>query len=433
MNLPEEYIARMRALPDADGYFSCLDEPPVRGVRVNTLKISPSRFLSEGFLQTDGAVSWAENCFYIKDEKPGKSLAFAAGLFYVQEPSAACAAPLLRAKPGERILDLCSAPGGKGTQLAAAMRGEGILVLNEKIPSRAAILSENVMRQGVRNAVVTCADPEALEARFENYFDKILVDAPCSGEGMFRKEPAALAEWSGQNVRMCADRQRKILNSAAKMLLAGGRLVYSTCTFSEEEDEKNAAWLAERGFSLIEEHKLYPHRVRGEGHYAAVFEKTAANETETGAPARLNANARARLPRADKRSAALWRAFEGEFFAAPLSGELLRFGNALYLAPEGVFPLDGLKVLRSGVRLGEISGDRFEPDHALALAADGENFCNANELSDVDAAKYLRGEEVPSACGKGWCAATWHGFALGLGKSVGGVMKNKYPKSLRRP
>ncbi len=425
MNLPQAYAARVGSrLPDAEEYFACLDRAPERGARVNTLKITAEDFLSRGILQTDGAVPWTEDGFYIKEEKPGKSVAFAAGLFYVQEPSAMCAAPLLGAGEGERVLDLCSAPGGKGMQLAAAMRGRGVLVLNEKIPSRAAILSENVERMGVANAVVLCADPASLEERFENYFDKILVDAPCSGEGMFRKEPAALAEWSEANVAMCADRQKKILTSAKKMLRAGGRLVYSTCTFSEEEDEANAAWFSKQcGMTLMREHKLWPHRVRGEGHYAALFEK----QTEQRPRARFGKNAPA-----DKKAAALWHSFEKEFFREPLRGELLSFGNALYLAPEGVFPLAGLKVLRAGIRLGEVVNGRFEPAHALALAAGRENFRNVNELNEEDAERYLRGEEVAADGAKGWCVAARGGFPLGLGKASGGVMKNKYPKALRR-
>lgn len=422
-----EYLARMKkTLPDYAEYEACLALPPYRGVRVNTLKISAEEFqkISPFALEP---VAWAQSGFSISEEKPGRTPYHDAGLFYVQEPSAMCAAPLLAASPGERVLDLCAAPGGKSFQLAADMRGKGILVLNEKVPARAAVLSENIERMGVSNAVVLCADPASLEERFAGYFDKVLVDAPCSGEGMFRKEAAALSEWSEENVRMCADRQRKILQSAVQMLRPGGSLVYSTCTFSEEEDEINAAWLAKKcALTLTGEHKLWPHRVRGEGHFAALFKK----EKEEGEERFLR---RRQNPAADKKSAALWRAFEKEFFKRPLEGELLMFGNALYLVPEGLFSLEGLKVLRAGIRLGEAVNGRFEPSHALALAAGRDNFCNVNVLSDESAAKFLRGEEVPANCDKGWCAAAWRGFALGLGKAGGNVMKNKYPKALRRP
>ena len=428
MNLPEKFAARLKErLCDAEKYFACFGDAPYKGVRANTLKISSETFLAGNYVETCGEVPWEKNAFYTREEKPGRSIAFAAGLFYVQEPSAMCAAPLLGAEAGERVLDLCSAPGGKGTQLAAAMGGGGILVLNEKVPSRAAVLSENAERMGVANAVVISADPEALEERFAGYFDKILVDAPCSGEGMFRKEPAALSEWSEENVAMCAARQKKILSSAVKMLRCGGRLVYSTCTFAEEEDEENAAWLAScgSGLSLLHEHKIWPHRERGEGHYAALFEKEGTQEE-------MSFSGKKQLPFADKKAASLWRSFCREHARAEFAGELMSFGNSLYLVPEGLFPLGGLKVLRAGIRLGEAVGDRFEPAHALALAAPKGAFFNENPLCDEEAAAYLRGEETPAHCQKGWCVATWKGYALGWGKSVGGVMKNKLPKALRR-
>lgn len=220
------------------GFFAVYARPPYKGLRVNALKISAAEFekISPFPLRP---VPWAENGFYTDGEKTGAHAYHFAGLYYSQEPSAMCAAPLLDAKPNERVLDLCSAPGGKGTQLAAAMKGEGILVLNEPIFSRAQILSRNVERLGVKNAVVLSEYPETLAEYFPEYFDKILVDAPCSGEGMFRKNAEeALSEWREENVAMCAARQKEILDYAFRMLKAGGKLVYSTCTFSEAEDEE---------------------------------------------------------------------------------------------------------------------------------------------------------------------------------------------------
>lgn len=430
MKLPEKFAERLRRqLPDAEEYFSAMDGAPYKGVRVNTLKLTPEEFLAGGYMAVCGRVPWEKNGFYTEEEKPGKSVYFAAGLFYVQEPSAMCAAPLLDVREGERVLDLCSAPGGKGTQLAAAMKGKGILVLNEKIPSRASILSENAERLGIRNAIVLCADPEALEERFCGYFDKILVDAPCSGEGMFRKEPAALSEWSEENVSMCAARQKKILKSAARMLRGGGKLIYSTCTFSEQEDEENAAWLLSRepDLSLLKEHKIWPHRERGEGHYAALFEKASSAEN-----AFSRSEKRGQKASADRKAVALWKDFEKEYLRESLSGELMSFGDSLYMVPEGLFSLKGLKVLRAGVRLGDAVNGRFEPSHALAMAIGKGGFVNENPLGEESAAAYLRGEETASKCGKGWCAATYGGYSLGLGKSVGGTMKNKLPKALRR-
>ena len=432
MKLPEAYSRRIGAsLGDAEAYLSCLAEPPVKGIRVNTLKISASDFTKISPFPLEGKVPWAENGFYISEEKPGKSPYFDAGLFYVQEPSAMCAAPLLDVRPGENVLDLCAAPGGKGTQLGEAMRGEGLLVLNEKVPDRAQVLSSNIERMGIRNAVVTCCDPQTLSERFAGRFDKILVDAPCSGEGMFRKEPAALENWSERNVLMCADRQQKILHSAAKMLRAGGRMVYSTCTFSEEEDERCIEnFLADhREFVLLREEKLWPHRVRGEGHYAALLEKT--DEVEGGSricspPRKNNKNF------ADKRAVALYKDFASEFFVSAPQGEFLSFGRSLWLVPDALFPLDGLKVLRSGIQLGEAKEGRFEPSHALVMAAARDHLGKVCSFSKEEIGAYLRGGTL--ACAEnisGWCAVAVDGFPVGLGKAVGGVLKNHLPKALR--
>ena len=337
MNVPERFLSRMRVQLGAEypAYEACLHEPPVRGLRVNTLKISAEEFKKISPFPLE-QVSWERNGFLVAAEKAGRSFYHDAGLYYVQEPSAMCAAPLLDVRPGERVLDLCSAPGGKGTQLAQAMCGRGVLVLNEKVPDRASVLLQNVERLGIANAVVTCADPAELARRWGGYFDKILVDAPCSGEGMLRKEPAAAVEWSEENVRMCAARQKKILESAAAMLAAGGKLVYSTCTFSEEEDEENARWFARTfpQFSPLSETKLYPHRVRGEGHYADLF----VSSEENAPPA-----ARERIPQADRRSLALFRRFEGEYMEGSAGGTIARFGDALCLLPEELPPLHGIR------------------------------------------------------------------------------------------
>ena len=420
------YFERMRAQLGVDfaAYEACLSAPPVRGVRANTLKLSAEEFRSlSPFALTP--VAWEPSGFFVEEERPGKSFYHDAGLYYVQEPSAMCAAPLLEARPGERVLDLCSAPGGKGTQLAQAMNGKGLLVLNEKLPDRAAVLLQNVERLGVANAVVTCADPAELAARLGGFFDKILVDAPCSGEGMLRKEPAAAVQWSEETVRMCAARQKKILSSAAAMLAEGGRLVYSTCTFSPEEDEENARWFAREfpQFHFAEEKKLYPHRVRGEGHYAALF-------IREGAARQSVPRGKACAP--ERKALAAWRAFEREFLRAPMQGEVRQFGNSLSLVPEGMFDLNGLRVLRAGLLLGEVKGERFEPSHALAMAA-GLPLRNTAELSEEEAARYYAGEQLSCSAPSGWCAVTYGGYALGLGKSAGGALKNHLPKGLRRP
>ena len=418
----EQYLQRMRRqLPDFEAYASCLDHAPYRGLRVNTLKISSEQLRALLPFSTQ-PIAWEQNGFLIEEEKPGRSVYHDAGLFYVQEPSAMCAAPLLQVRPGERVLDLCSAPGGKGTQLAQEMQGRGVLVLNEKLPDRAKILLQNVERMGIVNAVVTCADPMQLAERLEGYFDKILVDAPCSGEGMFRKEPAAILEWSEEAVRMCAARQRKILACAVRMLAPNGRLVYSTCTFSEEEDEQNADWLVREYPELerIEQLKLYPHRQQGEGHFAACFVRSGGSRKPIRA---------ARL-RADLKAVSAYRAFERDFLCCPLEGELLSFGDSLCLVPEGMFPLEGLKVLRAGLKLGERREQRFEPAHALAMGVERKRFANLCTYAEEEILAYLRGEELSVGGQKGWCVVAYDGFPVGLGKN-GARMKNHYPKGLR--
>ena len=420
----ERYFERMRAqLSDFAAYRACLSQPPYRGIRVNTLKISPDAFREIAPFALAPA-AWEPNGFLISEEKPGKYFYHDAGLYYVQEPSAMCAVPLLGARPGERVLDLCSAPGGKGTQIAQAMQGKGLLVLNEKMPDRAKVLLQNVERMGVANAVVTCAEPSELAARLPAFFDRILVDAPCSGEGMLRKEPAAAENWSEENVFMCAERQKKILESAVAMLAPGGTLVYSTCTFAPEEDEENADWLV-RAFpelTCTEQKKIYPHRERGEGHFAARFIKEDGERAAFRAP---------KLP-ADRAAVAAYRAFAGDFLRRPPEGTFASFGNSLCLLPGEVFPLGGLRVLRCGLQLGTMEGRRFVPAHALALGVPRQDIAALCNYPQEDIARYLHGEELPAAELRGWCAVAYEGWPLGLGKSSAS-MKNHYPKGLRRP
>lgn len=420
----ERYFERMRAqLSDFAAYCACLSQPPYRGIRVNTLKISPDAFREIAPFALAPA-AWEPNGFLISEEKPGKYFYHDAGLYYVQEPSAMCAVPLLGARPGERVLDLCSAPGGKGTQIAQAMQGKGLLVLNEKMPDRAKVLLQNVERMGVANAVVTCAEPSELAVRLPAFFDRILVDAPCSGEGMLRKEPAAAENWSEENVFMCVERQKKILESAVSMLAPGGTLVYSTCTFAPEEDEANADWLV-RAFpelTCTEQKKIYPHRERGEGHFAARFIKEDGERAAFRAP---------KLP-ADRAAVAAYRAFAGDFLRRPPEGTFASFGNSLCLLPGEVFPLGGLRVLRCGLQLGTMEGKRFVPAHALALGVPRQDIAALCNYPREDIARYLHGEELPAAELRGWCAVAYEGWPLGLGKSSAS-MKNHYPKGLRRP
>lgn len=408
-----------------EAFFAVYENKPYKGVRLNPLK--GGRYALNDILGKQ--IPWEENGFYTDVEKLGATPFHLAGLFYSQEPSAMSAAPLLNVQAGEKVLDLCSAPGGKGTQLACAMDGKGLIVLNEPIGSRAKILSGNVERMGVKNAVVTCETPERLAQIFENYFDKILVDAPCSGEGMFRKNTEeALEEWSEENVALCAARQKRILKEAVKMLKAGGRLVYSTCTFSPQEDEEQVSWLADEypQMRLLSEEKLYPHKIKGEGHFVALFEKCG-GET--------NARVKEMKPFISRESERAFRVFEKETLQNLSFHNLHEVGGVLYALPNHVFDFKNLSVLRAGVRLGEVKNGRFEPSHSLALATAKNEWKNAVDLSETDPRleKYLRGETMEDATAKnGWCVVCVAGFPIGLGKAVGGVVKNHLPKGLRK-
>lgn len=429
-NLPEKFIARMKTqLPEREweAFFSVYGQKPQKGLRVNRLKCSAKDFLSFSPYDLE-QVAWEEDGFYLDEEKVGGNPYHFAGVFYSQEPSAMCAAPLLDVKAGERVLDLCAAPGGKSTQLAAKMQGQGLIVMNEPVYARAKILLENVERTGVTNAVVTCELPQTLEKKFAGYFDKILVDAPCSGEGMFRKNAKeALSEWSEENVALCAARQKEIVASAVKMLKKGGRLVYSTCTFSTEEDEGQVQEMlcAHPELQLLKMEKLYPHKVRGEGHFAALLEKTDGEDAAAVKPFATKCGAAAKKAFLD---------FEKSVFRTPIKGELYEKDGVLYALPCGVFDWKGLNVLRVGVRLGEVKNGRFEPDHALALCGLSDRAVRAVEFSESDPRleKFLRGESVEVEIENGWCLVCVRAYPVGWGKAVNGTVKNHIPKHLRK-
>ena len=261
MNIPEEFKKQMKYIltDEYDEFIRSYNYERKQGIRVNTLKISRERFMGICPFDLLKPVQWEDKGFYIKEQKPGKHPYHSAGLYYIQEPSAMSPAAILGIKPGDKVLDLCAAPGGKSTQAAAYLNGTGILVSNEIDPKRARILSENIERMGVKNAVVVNNSPQELEKYFPAYFDKIIVDAPCSGEGMFKKEESAVEDWSAENVYGCSIRQKSILESAAKMLKPGGKIVYSTCTFSLDENEKviDRFLKAHKEFEIIDIEKKY--------------------------------------------------------------------------------------------------------------------------------------------------------------------------------
>lgn len=409
------------------------------GIRINTLKPNAEAAVCAQIGECE-RIPWCENGFYVtKEIIDGNHPYHSAGLFYFQEPSAMSAVEALDIHPGDYVLDLCAAPGGKATQAAAATRGCGLLVANEPIPKRAAILAENIERLGITNAVVTNETPDRLEKPFEGFFDKIIVDAPCSGEGMFRKEPQAAEHWSPEHVSSCAQRQKNILASAVKMLKPGGCMVYSTCTFAPEENEENVlfvldnfpelllceirlaglcpangAW-AGSGRDLSAAKRFFPHRQKGEGHFIALFKKS--GEAVSTSPA----------VRVTENSSFLQ--FEKEFLNTHLSGDLRLFGDNLYLVPCGI-SLDKIKVVRAGLHLGILKKNRFEPSHALAKALACTDFKYCVELNDDELKKYMHGETLPTDV-SGWAAVTYGGYAIGWAKGSGGILKNHYPKHLR--
>ncbi len=444
--LPPAFVSRMRAQlgAEADAYFAALERPYLRGLRLN-----PQKPVSEAALEAvggvEGPVPWnaALGRYLHQDSLAGSDPLHEAGAYYLQEPSAMAPVSALVPKPGERVLDLCAAPGGKSTQIAAALAGEGLLVCNEPVPSRAKILSRNIERMGIPNALVVSAQPEALAARWAGAFDAVLVDAPCSGEGMFRRHPETRAEWTPAAPAGCAERQRRILGYAAAMLRPGGRLVYSTCTLSPEENEETVRWFLREHpdfsscpFSLPGDDgaldapegmlRLYPHRVRGEGHFMACLRRAG-----DAPPVDLLRPAAERLSPPAPAVRAAYEAFAGHLCGLPPANAQL--GDALLSAPD-LPPLDGVRVLRAGVQLGVLKGKVFAPDHALAMALSPACGLPSLALNREEALRYQSGEALPAPEGmSGWALAVYEGLVLGFGKASGGQFKNHYPKGLRRP
>ncbi len=428
--LPEAFLERMKIQlgEEYPAFLDSLERPRAVALRFNPLKGAKPQL---SFV--DSGVPWEPMGYYYDPAaRPGLHPYHEAGVYYLQEASAMAPVALLDPQPGERVCDLCAAPGGKTTQIATKMAGEGFLLCNEINPKRAKILSRNIERMGVANALVTNEHPQNLAKRYAGYFDRVLVDAPCSGEGMFRKEEAAVTDWSEDTVSMCAHRQGEILHSAAQLVKAGGRLVYSTCTFAPEENEQavenflqehtdfemervSAPWFApvmEGAF------RLWPHKLLGEGHFAAVLRKKGepqeAVKQKGGDP----------LPKE-------WTEFAKGFGISLPAGKAITFGQSLYWAPGDMPDIRGIKVLRPGLELGEAKKGRFEPAHGLALwLSDGKNVHNLRADSDEIKA-YLHGETIPSDK-KGWCLVTVDGYSIGWGKGDGNVLKNHYPKGLRR-
>lgn len=537
--LPEAFRIRMRDLLTESEYaafLSCYGQKRFYSLRINPLKADREQVLRLFEQENLQPVPWEPDGFYYpEDFRPGRLPLHEAGMYYIQEASAMLPAVLCDAKPGDRVLDLCAAPGGKSTKLAACLQGKGILVANEIHPERAKVLSSNLERMGVRNALVTNETPQSLASRFPLFFDRIVVDAPCSGEGMFRKEEEALIHWSPENVRMCAERQLEILEEASSMLRAGGRLVYSTCTFSPEENEGvifrflmdhpdfsvvsvpdlpgiraeewglfcgrpdwlskagiDAAFFGSAGLERAEELcgtiRLWPHLLKGEGHFAAVLRKDdpqstggvrqaaalavtagsadgrgdmriqtsrAGNEKVRKRKEKSKGKKQGRGNRQDGESSLremqrMWETFCSENLLSSNDPQashavtdfgvenLCMFGNALFClpGPAAGMSMDGLRVLRAGLHLGTVNRGRFEPSHALAMALGRDEVCRFAEFGGDSPRAYawIRGESVSvnEECGKGWTLVFIDGCSIGWGKVNGGILKNHYPKGLRK-
>lgn len=482
--LPAEYIDRIREfVPDAEGFLASYEKPYVKALRINSLKnfrgiLSGNTILTDK-VKAQNAVPWERQGLYYYEENdacsdtegiilrsPGKSPLHAAGAYYIQEASAMLPVSMLDiSEQPLKVLDLCAAPGGKTTQIASYMKGRGLLVCNEIVNQRARILSENIERMGVSNALVISEDPNRLVTFFPRFFDRILVDAPCSGEGMFRKHPEAMDEWSVDNVKICADRQDNILDCAAQMLAPGGRIVYSTCTFNKEEDEGSVLRFLNRHPEFQTDgdvHRIFPHTHRGEGHFSAAFiykayfgavaetsESTIAGEKVVNNKKKGKiSNFESRINKEQKEALitfcndtlkscrVLGVGETGDFrkdIPKEIEDRLFMFGDRIFLAPEYMPSLNAITVLRPGLHLGTVIKGRFEPSHsfALVLSADEVRLTADYPEDSNEIAGYLRGQTLTCEGAKGWTLILTEGISLGWGKTVGTIIKNHYPKGLR--
>ena len=428
--LPELFLERMKAQlgEEYPAFLESLERPRAVALRYNPLKGEQPKlpFVLE-------QVPWEPRGYYYDPEaRPGLHPYHEAGVYYLQEASAMAPVTLLDPQPGEWVCDLCAAPGGKSTQIAGRMGGEGFLLCNEYNPKRARILSRNIERMGIANALVTNEHPANLAKRLAGTFDRVLIDAPCSGEGMFRKEEAAVTDWSPETVQMCAVRQREILHSGAQLVRPGGRLVYSTCTFAPEENEQTvAAFLEEHPDFVAEQvaapwfapgengsHRMWPHKLLGEGHFAAVLRRTGDDRQEV-----------AEQP--GEKLPGEWLDFAKNLGIRLPEGKAMFFGQNLFWIPEGMPLLRGLKVERPGLELGTVKKGRFEPAHALALWLKDCSCSQSLGIGSRELEDYMSGNVVSSEK-RGWCLIQVDGFSLGWGKGDGMVLKNHYPKGLRR-
>ena len=459
MNLPIEFEKKMKAFlgNEWDDFLYSYDNNRFQALRFNTLKVQSQeermRILKTLKISSDKKVSWADEAYYFDENvRPGKHPYHEMGLYYIQEPSAMSAAALLAPKPGMRVLDLCAAPGGKSTQLATYLGDSGLLVSNEINTQRSRILSQNIERMGIKNAIVTNEDSFVLASHFPGFFNAIQVDAPCSGEGLFRKLPEAIEQWSMENVAICAARQKEILDNAAVMLKPGGTIVYSTCTFSREENEDVIECFLERhpDFTLEEMERFWPHKVDGEGHFVAKLVRRGCVDTDLKADRKTKKNKNSKnrknetKPALTKENMKLLSEFLDETISEDMAAwiknsRLVMFGEQLYRLPDMEVDIKGLKVQRAGLHIGEFKKQRFEPSHSLALAlkiSEAKNVVkltcdNPQTIGFFNGQSVMLSDEQAAECKKGWALVCVDGYPAGWGKVNGAQVKNHYPKGLR--
>jgi 16S rRNA C967 or C1407 C5-methylase (RsmB/RsmF family)/NOL1/NOP2/fmu family ribosome biogenesis protein len=457
--LPSAFEARMRELlgPEAPAFLDSYRRPAQRAVRANPLKLDPAELPALLGIGPD-PVPWCREAWFLPEGvRAGDSVAHAAGLCYLQEPSALAVGEALDVRPGQRVLDLAAAPGGKATLAAGRLGDRGVVVANELQRGRVKALADNLDRWGSWRTVIAGETVARLAERLPGVFDQVLLDAPCSGEGLFRRNPAAGAQWRPGHVRGSAERQRGLLADAARLVRPGGVLVYSTCTFAPEENEQqvagflaaNPGWelLAipwHQGFApgrpdwspggppeLARTVRLWPHKLRGEGHFIAKLGRPRAPGGDPGVRSRPIPARRDRAPRRGNAALEGWRGFAAEVLSGEVPG-VAGVGERVYAVPDEELAGAGLRLVRPGLLLGRERPGRFEPAHALAMAAGPGMARRLRAVDDGEAAAWLRGETLAAGGPAGWTLVAWNGWPLGWGRAAGGTLKNHYPKGLRR-
>ena len=426
--LPQRFLDDMKELlmDEYDDFIKSYDEPKTTGLRINTLKINKEELLNLNLYNLT-PIPWADEGFYYDEEvdRPGKSPLHESGAYYLQEPSAMSVVPHLDIKEGDKVLDMCAAPGGKSTYILSKLNDTGLLVSNEINSTRIRALGENLERFGARNCIITNTDSNNLRKVFTGYFDKIVIDAPCSGQGMFRKDEVAIEDWSYAKVLECQSIQKDIIRDGYDMLKNGGVLVYSTCTFAKEENEDviNEFISEYENAKLIEMQRIWPHKVSGEGHFVAKIQKL---ENE-------DCNVKYIKIKNNDKEVKDYREFEKKFLNISMESRFDIRGENLYLLPEEHPDTKKLKVLRYGLHLGMLKKNRFEPSHALSHYLKMEDVKNVENFSiqDNKILDYLRGNTKKKGKSRGWVLVCVEGIGLGWGKKSNGILKNHYPKGLR--